>query len=219
MEDRIVVDGKNYYLRTSKQTNTIVTHISLEVNGKEEQLLTIKHKKSKKEKLMKFHKKALSLFFQALQKKEPLSEESFQKTEDNETVPAEEDKMMTEENIRFQKFCENVLHQEVFACFLLKDNDLLNYVRENNLTDSGELIVQISAMIDFIRDNKNINQLVGKWQTVIDVYDTFQIYCKLIVEDSILVIVSSRDLPVGSMIKMNEETKEVIEKEFFNPAG
>ncbi len=127
--------------------------------------------------------------------------------------------MMTEENIRFQELCENVLHQEVFACFLLKDNDLLNYVRENNLTDSGELIVQISAMIDFIRDNKNINQLVGKWQTVIDVYDTFQIYCKLIVEDSILVIVSSRDLPVGSMIKMNEETKEMIEKEFFNPAG
>ncbi len=63
MEDRIVVDGKIYYLRTSKQKNAIVTHISLEVNGKEEQILTIKHKKSKKEKLMKFHKKALSFFF------------------------------------------------------------------------------------------------------------------------------------------------------------
>ncbi len=219
MEDRIVVNGKIYYLRTSKQKNAIVTYISLEVNGKEEQLLTIKHKKSKKEKLMKFHKKALSFFFQALQKKEPLSEESFQEIEDNKTAPAQEDEMMTEENIRFQELCGNVLHQEVLACFLLKDNDLLNYVRENNLTDSGELIVQISSMIDFIRDNKNINQLVGKWQTVIDVYDAFQIYCKLIVEDSILVIVSSRDLPVGSMIKMNEETKEVIEKEFFNPAG
>ncbi len=220
MEDRIVVEGKVYFLRTEKEKNAIVTHISLEVNGKEDQLLTLRHKKSKKEKLMKFHKKALSFFFQALQKKEPLSEELFQEIEENKTAPAQEDEMVTEENIRFQEFCENVLHQEVFACFLLKDNDLLNYVREkNNLIDSNELIVQISAMIDFIRDNKNITQLVGNWETVIEVYDTFQIDCKIIVEDSILVIVSSRDLPVGSMMKINEETKEVIEKEFFNQAG
>ncbi len=220
MEDRIVVEGKVYFLRTAKEKNAIVTHISLEVNGKEDQLLTLRHKKSKKEKLMKFHKKALSFFFQALQKKEPLSEELFQEIEENKTAPAQEDEMVTEENIRFQEFCENVLHQEVFACFLLKDNDLLNYVREkNNLIDSNELIVQISAMIDFIRDNKNITQLVGNWETVIEVYDTFQIDCKIIVEDSILVIVSSRDLPVGSMMKINEETKEVIEKEFFNQAG
>lgn len=216
MEDRIVVEGKVYFLRTKKEKDTVVTYISKEVNGTEEQVTILKHKKSKKEKLMKFHKKALSFFFQALQKKEPLSDTVFDEEESGNSSSMDENHAVTQKNSAFNELCNKSLHKEVFACFLLKNNELLNYIREEECTiETDELIIQISRMIDFIRDNRHIDQLIGQWETVTEVYETYQLYCRLIMDNSILVIVSSRRLPVGSMMKINEETKELIEEEFF----
>jgi len=220
MEDRIVVEGKVYFIKTLKEKNTNLTHITLEENGKETELLTITHKKGKKEKLMKFHKKVLSFFFQALQDNKPISEEMFQKLEGDDTPSVEKDETLAKDHQKFHDVCTTVLHKETFACFVLKDNDLLNYIREDmHLVETDELIVQISTMIDFIRDNKNIDTLVGKWNMVVNAYEMYQVYCTLIDGNSILVLVSSRKLPIGSMIKVNEEIKEVIEKEFFEQVG
>ncbi len=221
MEDRIAVDGKVYFLRTEKEKNTIVTHFVLEENESEKQLFTLKHKKSKKENLMKFHKKALALFFKALQKKEPISEESLKKLKnDGESEqPLEKNELTDEKNSAFEELCSKSLRKEVFACFVLKNDDLFNYIREESSAESENLIIQVSAMVDFIRDNKKIEHLIGKWHTVVEVYDVFQMYCREIADESILVIVSSRDLPVGSMMKINEETKEIVEKAFLNHVG
>ena len=221
MEDRIAVEGKVYFLRTEKEKNTIVTHFVLDENGSEKQLFTLKHKKSKKENLMKFHKKALTLFFKALQKKEPISEESLKKLKNDVEIeqPLERDESTDEKNSAFEELCSKSLRKEVYACFVLKNDDLFNYIREESKIEAENLITQVSAMVDFIRDNKKIEDLIGRWHTVVEVYDIFQMYCREIADESILVIVSSRDLPVGSMMKINEETKEIVEKEFLNHIG
>ena len=221
MEDRIAVEGKVYFLRTEKEKNTIVTHFVLEENGSEKQLFTLKHKKSKKENLMKFHKKALTLFFKALQKKEPISEESLKKLKNDVEIeqPLERDESTDEKNSAFEELCSKSLRKEVYACFVLKNDDLFNYIREESKIEAENLITQVSAMVDFIRDNKKVEHLIGRWHTVVEVYDIFQMYCREIADESILVIVSSRDLPVGSMMKINEETKEIVEKEFLNYIG
>jgi len=163
----------------------------------------------------------LTLFFKALQKKEPISEESLKKLKNDVEIeqPLERDESTDEKNSAFEELCSKSLRKEVYACFVLKNDDLFNYIREESKIEAENLITQVSAMVDFIRDNKKVEHLIGRWHTVVEVYDIFQMYCREIADESILVIVSSRDLPVGSMMKINEETKEIVEKEFLNYIG
>ncbi len=225
MEDRVEFEGKNFRVFTETGAkNRIETTIELE----QEQGNRILHQqnrifksKPEKEELMKFHNKALSLLFKILQKDSNPDAKSFDEEEKEDKIPSQEkgpagsEEVLTSDNGQFSTICSELLGNKQLACFLSKDDELYSYFNNEPGEMNEDLILNISTTIDFIKDNKNIEKLIGDWHLMLRSEKSFNLYASVIGEEDVLIIINDPMLPVGSMLNTNEKIKEKLIGKFY----
>ena len=225
MEDRVEFEGKNFRILTkTRAKNRIETKIELErENGNEvlHQRNQVFKSKPKKEELMKFHNKALSLLFKILQKDSDPDATSFdEEDKEDNTSPQEtglsgSEELLASDNSEFSKICKELLSNKQIACFLSKDDELHSYINSESAAVNEDLILNISTTIDFIKDNRHVEKLIGDWKLMLRSEKSFNLFASVIGRDDVLIIINDPLMPVGSMLNTNEKIKEKLIGKFY----
>ena len=223
MEDRVEFEGKSFTISTgSNEENQVVVKIENEGNDEKELLY---HKietfdyKPKKEELMKLHSKALSLLFKILQKDENPNSKDFEEMDKDKEIVSDDkktsniSKISDEKNGKIPEILAELIDEKQIACFLLKDNELYQYVNNESFKITEEFMMKISAMIDFLKDNSDIEKLIGNWKMMVQSEKNFNHFASMIDSDDVLIIINDASMPMGTMLKRNETIREkFIEK-------
>ena len=233
MKDRVEFGGKNFIISTRiDKDNQLESEIEAEEEDSRRTIYLKIEKlknKPKKEELMKFHNKALSLLFKILQKDDNPTSESFENEEndlrdnlnndrinlDNNVVKSIEG-LNSDEKSRFEKVCRELLDEKQIASFLLKNEELYQYLNDENFASSEDLILKISTTIDFIKDNQDIKRLIGGWKLMIESNDHFNLFASVISDNDLLIVVNNTTIPIGTILKRNEVIKSKIIKELYS---
>ncbi|WP_456456992.1 hypothetical protein [Nitratifractor sp.] len=227
MEDRVEFEGKIFTISTRiLELDRIETDIEAEEeNGRQTLYRKIEkyEHKPEKEELMKFHNKALSLLFKILQKNDNPSSESFEEEEkrqksDSVSLESTQEKVSEDsidnisniENSEFEKICRESLSEKQMASFLLKNDEMYQYINNKKFAISEDLILKISTTIDFIKDNRDIEKLIGHWNLMVESNEHFNLFASMIEDNDLLIIVNDPTIPIGTMLKHNEVIKDKL---------
>ena len=226
MEDRVEFEGKNFTILTRADgLDKIKTDIEAEEeNGRRTLYRKIEkyEYKPKKEELMKIHNKALSLLFKILQKNDSPSPENFEEEEKKQKSGSESKETLEEgtsgdsvdiskvENKEFDRICKESLSEKQMASFLLKNDEMYQYINNEKFAMSEDLILRISTTIDFIKDNRNIEKLIGHWKLMVESNEHFNLFTSMIGDRDLLIIVNDPMIPIGTMLKHNEVIREKL---------
>ncbi len=226
MEDRVEFEGKNFTISTRmSELDQIETDIEMEEeNGRRTLYRKIEkyEHKPEKEELMKFHNKALSLLFKILQKNDNPSSESFEEEEKKqkldsgslesaqENISGDSMNISNVENSEFEAICRESLSEKQMASFLLKNDEMYQYINNEKFAMSEDLILKISTTIDFIKDNRDIEKLIGHWNLMVESNEHFNLFASMIGNHDLLIIVNDPTIPIGTMLKHNEIIREKL---------
>jgi len=219
MEDRVEFEGKNFTISTkSNGKNQIEIKIENE-EEKDKELLyrkveTLKYQ-PKKEEMMKFHNKALSLLFKILQKDDDPSSKDFEEEDkeqalDQKNTSSGNVEISNKSDEEFSRVCKDLVSDKEIASFLLKNDELYRYINNESITILEDLILRISTTIDFIKDNRDIDKLIGKWNLMIQSEEDFNLFASMINEQDVLIIINDPSIPMGTMLKNNETIREKL---------
>ena len=122
-------------------------------------------------------------------------------------------KVSDEKNGKISEILAELIDEKQIACFLLKDNELYQYVNNESFKITEEFMMKISAMIDFLKDNSDIEKLIGNWKMMVQSEKNFNHFASMIDSDDVLIIINDASMPMGTMLKRNETIREkLIEK-------
>ncbi len=219
MEDRVEFEGKNFTISTKSNGKN---QIEIKIENEEEKDKELLYRKvetleyqPKKEEMMKFHNKALSLLFKILQKDDDPSSKDFEEEDkeqalDQKNTSSGNVEISNKSDEEFSRVCKDLVSDKEIASFLLKNDELYRYINNESITILEDLILRISTTIDFIKDNRDIDKLIGKWNLMIQSEEDFNLFASMINEQDVLIIINDPSIPMGTMLKNNETIREKL---------